>query len=245
MRLVSSLSLASLPLAASLVITSASQAVVVLGNGDTVNLNALMSNGNDHKFIVNDKLFTFEYVTTPNFLISDFSITGYISETTNPQGLHNVGFDLTGPFVDGGVVDQTVQDMNLQYTVEILPEYYAQGVRLWDSRLAFNGSSAGAGSFARVAETVFNVDTGRLLGNMNVFSNAGPPPSEQMSEERIWGNGGFRAFECNKNVKLFAGEAGGFAVCSFIRQEFSQIPGPGALSLLGVIGAVTGRRRNA
>ena len=249
MRLFPSLSRASLSLTAMLAMTSASQAVIVLGDGDTVNLGALMGTGSDRKFIVDDKLFTFKYVTTPNFEINNFDITGYISKTTNAYGLHNVGFDLTGPFVDGGPNDQTVQDMNLQYTVEILPEYYERGVRLSNSRLAFNGSAAGTGSFARVAETVFETDTGNLLGNMNVFSNAGPPPTEQMSEIKDWAaiyqNSGYRSFECNKNLKFFANTDGGFAVCSFVRQDFSQIPGPAALSLLGVAGAMAGRRRRA
>jgi uncharacterized protein (TIGR03382 family) len=44
---------------------------------------------------------------------------------------------------------------------------------------------------------------------------------------------------------MFANTAGGFAVCSFVRQDFSQIPGPGAFALLGFAGAVAGRRRKA
>jgi len=249
MRLFQSLSRASLSLTAMLAMTSASQAVIVLGNGDTVNLGALMATGSDRKFIVDDKMFTFKYVTTPNFDIQQFDITGYISASTNQYGLRNVGFDMTGPFVDGGVNDLTVQDMNLNYTVEILPEFFERGVRLSDTRLAFNGSAAGTGSFARVAETVFETDTGNLLGNMNVFSNAGPPPSEQLSEEKDWAainqNSGYRSFELNKNIKMFANTAGGFAVCSFVRQDFSQIPSPGAFALLGFAGAVAGRRRKA
>ena len=249
MRLFQSLSRASLSLTAMLAMTSASQAVIVLGNGDSVNLETLLAVGSDRKFIVDDKLFTMKYVTTPDFDIMNFSITGYISATTNQYGLRNVGFDLTGPFVDGGPNDQHVQDMNMQYTVEILPEYYERGVRLSNTRLAFNGSSSGTGSFARVAETVFETDTGNLLGNMNVFSNAGPPPSEQLSEEKDWAainqNGGYRSFELNKNLKFFANTEGGFAVCSFVRQDFSQIPGPGAFALLGFAGAVAGRRRKA
>lgn len=249
MRLFPSLSSASLSLVTMLAINSASQAVIVLGNGDSIGLEALLAVGSDRKFIVDDKLFTFKYVTTPDFDIHSFTVTGFISATTNQHGLHNVGFDLTGPFVDGGVADQHVQDMNLQYTVEILPEYWERGVRLADTRLSFNGSAAGTGSFARVAETVWATDTGELLGNMNVYSNAGPPPSEKLSEEKDWAainqNGGYRSFELNKNIKMFANTTGGFAVCSFVRQDFSQIPGPGALSLLGVLGAITGRRRTS
>jgi hypothetical protein len=226
--------------------SAAANAVIVLQNNETVNLGALMATGSDRKFIIGDKMFTFEYVTTPNFNIQNFDVTAKIL-APNQYGLNNIAFDLTGPFVDGGINDQTVQDMNLQYTVEVLPEYYARGIRLCDTGLSFNGSSGGTGSFARVAETVYAVDTGQLLGNMNVFNNFGPPPSIQYSEVRDWckefGTDGYRAFQCNKNLKFFANTDGGFASCSFVRQEFSQIPAPGAFALLGVAGILGARRR--
>jgi hypothetical protein len=229
-----------------LFLSAAANAVIVLNNNDTVNLGALMSTGSDRKFIIGDKLFTFEYVTTPSFNIQQFDITAKIL-ATNSYGLNNIAFDLTGPFVDGGVNDQTVQDMNLQYTVEVVEEAYNRGIRLCDTSLAFNGSSGGIGSFARVAETVFNVDTGQLLGNLNVFNNFGPPPSVQYSEGKDWcmeyGTDGYRAFQCNKNLKFFANTDGGFSSCSFVRQEFSQIPAPGAFALLGVAGILGARRR--
>ena len=232
--------------AGALFLSAAANAVIVLGNNDTVNLGALMSTGSDRKFIIGDKLFTFEYVTTPSFNIQQFDITAKIL-ATNSYGLNNIAFDLTGPFVDGGVNDQTVQDMNLQYTVAVLEEAYNRGIRLCDTSLAFNGSSGGIGSFARVAETVFNVDTGQLLGNLNVFNNFGPPPSVQYSEGKDWckeyGTDGYRAFQCNKNLKFFANTDGGFSSCSFVRQEFSQIPAPGAFALLGVAGILGTRRR--
>jgi hypothetical protein len=226
--------------------SAAANAVIVLQNNETVNLGALMATGSDRKFIIGDKMFTFEYVTTPSFNIQQFDVTAKIL-APNQYGLNNIAFDLTGPFVDGGVNDQTVQDMNLQYTVEVLPEYYARGIRLCDTGLSFNGSSGGTGSFARVAETVYAVDTGQLLGNMNVFNNFGPPPSIQDSQVKDWcqlyGTDGYRAFQCNKNLKFFANTDGGFASCSFVRQEFSQIPAPGAFALLGVAGILGARRR--
>jgi hypothetical protein len=226
--------------------SAAANAVIVLQNNQTINLEALMGTGSDRKFIIGDKLFTFEYVTTPNFHIADFDITAKIL-APNQYGLNNIAFDLTGPFVDGGVNDQTVQDMNLQYTVEVVEEAYNRGIRLCDTSLAFNGSSGGIGSFARVAETVFNVDTGQLLGNLNVFNNFGPPPSVLYSDAKDWcveyGTSGYRAFQCNKNLKFFANTDGGFASCSFVRQEFSQIPAPGAFALLGIAGILGTRRR--
>jgi len=226
--------------------SAAANAVIVLQNNETVNLGALMSTGSDRKFIIGDKIFTFEYVTTPNFNIQNFDVTAKIL-APNQYGLNNIAFDLTGPFVDGGINDQTVQDMNLQYTVEVLPEFYERGIRLCDTGLAFNGQAGGTGSFARVAETVFAVDTGQLLGNLVVFDNAGPPRTTQYQDVKDWceiyGTQGYRAFQVNKNLKFFANTDGGFASASFVRQEFSQIPAPGAFALLGVAGILGARRR--
>ena len=56
---------------------------------------------------------------------------------------------------------------------------------------------------------------------------------------------GFRALEVNKNFKFFSPTAEGTASASFIRQEFSQIPAPGAAALLGLAGAFGSRRRRA
>ena len=233
---------------AALLASAGAQAVIVLENNQTVNLGALMATGSDRKFIIADKLFSFEYVTSPSFNIQNFDITAKISESTNQYGLHNIAFDLTGPFVDGGVNDQTVQDMNLQYKVEILPEYYDRGIRLKDCMLAFNGSSGGQGSFARVAESIFDTDTGRLLGNLNVYNNFGPPPSILLQDQidfMATHPEGYRSLECNKNLKFFANTDGGFASCSFVRQEFSQMPAPGAVALLGIAGITGSRRRRS
>ena len=53
--------------------------VIVLGNGDTVALEALLAVGSDRRFIVDDKLFTMKYVTSPDFDIHNFSIIfGYL-----------------------------------------------------------------------------------------------------------------------------------------------------------------------
>ena len=240
--------LAMLAPVTALLVSAGAPGVIVLQTNETVNLGALMSTGSDRMFIIDDKLFTFQYVTTPNFNIQQFDVTAKISENVNEYGLRDVGFDLTGPFVDGGPNDQTVQDMNLQYKVEILPEFYARGVRLRDAFLAFNGSAGGTGSFARVAETIFETDTGDLLGNMNVFYNFGPPATIQLSDEidfTAQNPLGYRSLECNKNLKFFANTDGGFSSCSFVRQQFSQIPAPGAFALLGIAGVVAGRRRRA
>lgn len=233
--------------AAALFAANAANAVIVLGNGDTVNLGVLMANGSDRKFIVNDKLFTVESINTSVFHLDDFTVMGFISQNANQYGLKNTGFDLTGPFGDGSPGDGHVHEMNFQYTVEVLPEYYAKGVRLCDAQLIFNGSSGGEGSFSRVDETIFDLDANQYLGEMNVFDNAGPPPQNSPFASldfcKLYGTEGYRAFEVNKDLKFFAATEGGFATASFVRQEFSQVPAPGALALLCAAGAASRRRR--
>lgn len=232
-----------------LVLGSQASAVIVLGNGDSVNLGALFAAGSDRKVQIDDKIFTFESVRSSTFQSSDFSVVGFISANTNQWGLHNVGFDLTGPFGDGTPGNGGMSEMNLQYTVEVMPEFYARDIRLCDTALAFNGSSGGTGSFARVDETVFDLDANRFLGNLSAFYNAGPPPAWRLSDYADWceitGLHGFRALEINKDLKFFANGANGFSTASFVRQEFSQImaPAPGAIALLAAGGMLGARRR--
>jgi hypothetical protein len=137
--------------------------------------------------------------------------------------------------------------MNLQYSVAVRPEYYARDVRLCDTRLTFNGSAGGAGSYARVDETVWDLDTNTFLGSLAVYDHAGL--FQRYEDEKDWcdiyGTHGYRAFEVNKDLKFFARTGQDFATASFVRQEFSQIlaPTPGAFALLLASGAFTKRRR--
>jgi uncharacterized protein (TIGR03382 family) len=111
----------------------------------------------------------------------------------------------------------------------------------------FNGSSGGAGSFSRVDESIFDVDNNQFLGQLSVFDIAGDPQQTQLEDYAdycLLNQGmGYRAFEVNKDMKFFAALESGFATASFIRQEFSQIPAPGAIALLGAAGLVGSRRR--
>ena len=111
----------------------------------------------------------------------------------------------------------------------------------------FNGSAGGEGSFARVDESVFDLDNNVFLGQLSVWDIAGPPQDTKLEDYvdfcDLYGSQGYRAFEVNKDLKFFAATDNGFATASFIRQEFSQIPSPGALALLGVSGILARRRR--
>jgi hypothetical protein len=232
-----------------LALAGSAHAVIVLGNGDVINLGTLMGNGSDRQVIIDDKLFSFESFTSSQFDASNFSVIGFISAGTNQYGLRNVGFDLTGPFGDGTLGDNLVHEMNIQYQVSVLPEYYRDGVRLCDARLTFNGSAGGDGSFSRVDETIWDLDTNTYLGEMDVYDIAGNPNTTKLMAQvdfcDLYGTPGYRAFEVNKDLKFFAAHENDFATASFVRQEFSQIPSPGALALIGLGGLVARRRRNA
>ena len=220
---------------------SASASVVVLGNGDSIILEDLLDAGG--QFIVDDKLFTIDSWRTDVFDAGTISIVGFIALNPNQYGFRNIGFDMIGPFGDGTPGDTAVHEANLQYTVEVLPQYYQQGVRIHDARLTFNGSAGNPGSFARVDETMIDLDTNTFLSDLEVFYNAGNPPQFDLSDDVIFDLPGYRALEVNKDMKFFSPTAEGFATASFVRQEFSQIPAPGALALLGAAGLVARRRR--
>jgi len=233
-----------------MLLAGSAHAVIVLGNGDVINLGTLMGNGSDRQVIIDDKLFSFESFTSSQFDANMFSVIGFISAGTNQYGLRNVGFDLTGPFGDGTLGDNLVHEMNIQYEVSVLPSYYSNGVRLCDARLTFNGSAGGNGSYARVDETVWDFDGNVFLGNLSAFDHVGPPRMTRLTDARDWcqmyDTHGYRAFEVNKDLKFFARTAQDFATASFVRQEFSQImaPTPGAAALLALGGVMCRRRRD-
>ena len=239
----------SAPLALALLAAGPTHAIIVLGNGDQVNMSALFAQGSDRKVLIDDKIFTFESYTSSQFSMSSFTVIGFISASTNQWGLHNVGFDITGPFGDGTPGDGIGHELNLQYSVEVTPEALARDVRLCDTHLIFNGSCGGNGSFSRVDETVWDLDTNTFLGNMSAFDIFGPPRRTQLTDARDWcamyGTHGYRAFEVNKDLKFFARNRDDFATASFVRQEFSQMmaPTPGAAALLGMGGLLARRRR--
>ena len=238
----------SVPLAA-LALACPAHAVIVLGNGQSVNMADIFATGSDRKVMIDDKIFTFESIRSSVFSASQFQVVGFISAGTNQWGLHNVGFDITGPFGDGTPGDGGYHEMNLQYSVEVAPEFYARDVRLCDVGLVFNGSAGGPGSIASVDETVWDLDANMFLGNLRAYDYAGDEQETQLTDYanfcEIYGVHGYRAFEINKDIKFFASTPNSFSTASFVRQEFSQImaPAPGAIALLAAAGMIGARRR--
>ena len=223
-----------------------------LGNGDTVNLAELFGEGSDRTVYINDKVFVFESASSAHFQLRDITLAGFIANSPNSSGFRNIGFDLLGGFGDALPGDGVISEMNLQYHVSVADAEYEQGVRLCDARLTFNGSCYGIGASSRVDETIWDFDTNNLLGGLAVYDNFGPPRDSRWEDYRDFcanngdmngGPNGFRAFEVNKDLKFLAPGEHDAASASFIRQEFSQVPAPGAIALLGVAGLMGRRRR--
>lgn len=233
---------------ATILAAQAAQASWTLGNGDTLSFTELFAAGSDRTVYIDDKKFTFESFSSAHFALSDITLVGFISLNGNGHGFRNVGFDLSGGWGDTTPGDDTISEANLQYTVEVNPDAYEWGLRLCDMRATFNGDSFGTGSYARVDESVFDLDANNFLGQLSIYDFYGPPPQQQLTDYRDFCEqymDGFRALEVNKDFKFYAQEENHFSSASFIRQEFSQIPAPGALALLGLAGAVGSRRRRA
>jgi len=223
------------------------QASWTLGNGDELAFTDLFAEGSDRTVYIDDKKFVFESYASAHFALKDITLVGFISLNSNGHGLRNVGFDLFGGFADVPG-DDRVAEANLQYTVEVNPDAYEWGLRLCDMRATFNGGVSGEGSFARVDESVFDLDENLFLGQLSVYNLAGPPSESRLTDYIDFCESnpdGFRALEVNKDFKFFSPTAEGAASASFIRQEFSQIPAPGAVALLGLAGVFGSRRRCA
>ena len=230
--------------AAVLTACGAAQGIVILQNGDQINLGVLTAPGSDRKFQVWDKIFTIESFASQQFSSTTIQVVGVI----HPQNpLECVGFDLFGGFGDPSPGDGIIHEFNLQYTVEIAEPWRSQGFRLKDNSLIFNGDAAGIGSYAQVDETVIDPSAPsgmQLVGNKEVFYRVGPNGvvSEQLEDSLLFNPPYYTMLEINKDAKFFA-VAGGQSSASFIRQCFSQIPSPGAASLLAFGGLLAARRR--
>lgn len=219
------------------------QGVIVLNNGDSRPLDAILgANNPDHAIQVGDKLFTFVSWTSVAFPTSTVAISAFIS--SNP--LTGIGFDITGGFGDVTPNDPTISEFNLRYTVEILPQFIAQGFRIVDAELTFNGNATGAGSYARVDESLLNFfgQPGQnLITTSSVAAFGGNPGANVLQDRRVFGPPGYTKIEVNKDVQFFANAPNGTSTASFVRQSFSQVPSPGAVALLGLGGLVVLRRR--
>lgn len=239
---------------AALAACGTAEAVVVLGNGQSIAVTNLFASGSDRKVLVGDKLFTFKSIRSSTISFGHLRIAGYVASAASRSGGAAFGFDLVGQVGDFTPGNGGMAEINLQYEVEVEAGAYAADWRICDTGLSFDGMASGTGSFARVDETIIDRDTNRFLGNMSAFWNAGPPVQTRLSTSVDYrslpgAQHGFRALEVNKDLKFFAAGANGWSAASFVRQEFTQFqaPSPGPLALVclsGLLGAGR-RRRNA
>ncbi len=225
---------------AALTVAQSASAAITLTNGQSVLLSTILAEP-DRGVIISDKLFTFQSWTSSQFNPSNVFISGFIAN--NP--LDGIGFDITGGFGDVSPGDSIISEFNLRYTVEVLPAFLAQGFRIKDVGLTFNGNATSAGSYSRVDETIFDAlapSGTNLLGQLSAFSIPGQP--DQLQDFRDFSPRQFVKLEVNKDVKFFANGQGGTATASFVRQSFSQvIPAPSAAALIGLGGLFVVRRR--
>lgn len=218
------------------------QATITLMDGQSVPFSAWI-NDPQQELLVFDKVFKYESYTSAHFPAADISIGGVVRPSSVPGKIWDVGFDMFFGFGDTTPGDASFTEFNLQYTVTLLPTYVAQGWRITDNKLIFNGNSTGPGSFARVDESVLDANN-TLIGQKSVFDIAGPPRQTRLEDQIIWGLPGYTFLEVNKDAKFFAAGPNDTATASFIRQTFSQVPTPGALTLLGAAGLLLIRRRS-
>ena len=193
-------------------------------------------------FRVGDKIFT---MSQNAFLSDQFSANEiFISAVVNADPMSGVGFRMTGAFNDSPN-DELPSGFMLSYSVDVAPEFAAQGYRIMTGQLRFNGAATGAGSFARVDETMRTAGD-MLIGTGNVMASQGGP--------NVYGLD-FAATEPQtrinvvKNVRFFASSPGGTASASFVDQGFGQIvmiplPGTAGLGMAGLGLAALRRRRH-
>jgi hypothetical protein len=197
-----------------------------------------------NQFRVGDKIFS---VASNGFNSSVFNASQiFISPVVNADPITGQGFRLTGAFHDVPG-DNVGSEFVLAFSVDIAPEFIAQGYRFDNVQLRFNGAAAGSGSFSRVDETVLNGNN-QNVGNGTVFANGGGA-SDFEDIVALARASGLTHLNMVKDVQFFANGANGSASASFVDQAFGQfitqgipLPTAAGLGALG-LGIVCARRR--
>jgi hypothetical protein len=192
-----------------------------------------------NQFMVGDKLFS---VPSNGFQSVAFDPSQiFISPLVNGDPMTGQGFRLTGAMKDppggGG------SDFVLKYTVQVDPNFVAQGYRIDDADLRFNGAATGDGSYSRVDETLLDSNN-NILVNKSVYAYGGGTPYLDDHSDLA----PITLINVVKDVQFFANGADGTASASFVDQSFSQtvIPLPTAAGIAAAgLGILAGARRRA
>jgi hypothetical protein len=194
------------------------------------------------QFQVGDKIFT---MGSNAFQSDQFTANQiFISAIMNADPMTGMGFRLTGAFNDLNTSDQDPSGFMLSYTVDVSPDFAAQGWRITEGQLRFNGSASGTGSFARVDETM-RAAGDMLIGSGHVEASAAGPNT---FEHRFVPSESLTHISVVKDVRFFANGDSGTATASFVDQAFGQtmviipLPGTAGLGMAG-LGLVALRRR--
>jgi len=163
-------------------------------------------------------------LTVGGLTFSDFTITvtGSLDPNLADYKVLSLsdGFRIAGGFA---AVDAEQGDMLVSYDVSAA----AGSPAVNDIRLAFNGFAAGPHSAANVTENLSSSD-GSSIASANVFAVTGG--TSQFVDTATFAPQ--TSFSVDKDILVKAGD-GGLATISFINQEFSVVPEPGSLVLLG------------
>jgi hypothetical protein len=163
-------------------------------------------------------------LTVDGLTFSDFTIT--VSGSLDPNlADYNVltlsdGFRITGNF---SAFDGTQGDMLVSYDVSA-----GTSNPVNDIRLVFNGVAAPPGSHSTATVSEDLTSGGNSIASANVFSN-----DSGLSQKVATATFAPQTnFTVDKDILVKAGTSG-MATISFIDQEFSVVPEPGSLLLMG------------
>jgi hypothetical protein len=187
-----------------------------------------------NQFMVGNQLFT---VGAGGFQSAQFNAADiFISPVINGDPLTGQGFRLFGAW--NGIPNAAASRFILTYDVDLTPEAIAQGNRFNLATLRFNGTATGAGSFARVDESVGTNEGAFDTLTVSAFGEG----SSTLQDAGAVAN--LTHMRLITDAQFLAVGASGTAGASFIDNSFGQfiIPAPGAAVLLGM-GLVMARRR--
>ncbi|MFM1867548.1 MAG: hypothetical protein RL591_956 [Planctomycetota bacterium] len=229
-------------------LTPYASATIVLADGESVSLEAIVGAGGDRSVRIGDQEYFFG-VFESHFAASGITLTARINDIANQFGRFDTGFDLAGGFSDLLSSNEEPSLMSIGFTVTIVLEAAKNGIRLCDAWMQFDGDASGVGSYAEVIENLIAPPAEELIGALEVFDRVTLEGDEVTRRKDAVefcgpdGRGAVSSVIVEKTAAFFARPVGGAASASLIEQRFSEVPSPGALALACLAGLIGCRRR--